>query len=230
MKTMFKNIAVFVFFCLAIPTVYACNLGQHQWEEAFPIELPLAAPILVTAEINTITDRFSPDRISRILWANNTDESTIGIWLKNIFSDQWPNHKIWQITRTPDVNLNLIASDTLIAETDSYRLHILVFRDRLSACHQLVFFQEGRFRLVCNSALAPVAEQYSPRTWLSIYFFAFPAPGNIMSLSFAPVRGHTMELYLNRKFVEWLLDNGLVQRRPPDFFQQYPEGFPLPHK
>ncbi|EKD83137.1 MAG: hypothetical protein ACD_39C00864G0001, partial [uncultured bacterium] len=136
----------------------------------------------------------------------------------------------WLFAIPSKLNKAPMDAKTLLVSPHSYRLRLILFRDSLSdfRCQQLVIMQEGRLRIARPNASPPLTEQYTPRAWLSVFFYDLPAPQQIMSITFSPVNGHPYEAYLNLKLIDSLLNRELVKRRPADYVTKYPDGFPMP--
>lgn len=226
-----KTLLALITFLAFTSGLYACNLGLHEWEISTSFDFPLAGPLLPAAEVNIINDRLGAKDANALLWtAESFSELFCTMLSKNLLPAQWPVKIPWLFTKISQLDRTQTAVTTLLVNPFNYRLRVILFKDRLSEyrCQQLVIMQEGRLRLARPNAQPPLAEEYAPRSWLSIYFFDQPLPQQVMSITFSPVYGHLYEIFLNQRFVESLLNSNLIQRRPESYFSSYPEGFPLP--
>ncbi|HNX76774.1 MAG TPA: hypothetical protein PLM07_13845 [Candidatus Rifleibacterium sp.] len=190
--------------------------------------MPISGPLLPAHEFSILTARFVPSELSKLLWVNDGDFST------SLVASLKSNIKTWaaELPFKPIDRQKLagsaISSTTAVIEPVNYNLRVVLFRDRLSGyrCQQLVLIQEGWLRVALPSATAPVAEQYNARAWLSIFYYDAPVPGQIMSINFFPVAGHSKELFLDEPLVMNLLAHNLIQRRPAEYVSPWPDGFP----
>ena len=228
MKKHFLLLICLLSITVALP---ACNLGMHEWERALMLDFSLPGPLLPAAEVSIINDRLAPHEAGNLIWTAESFESLAWAFItRKLLPQQWPLAQTWSYTSTDRLDKSGIDRQTLLINPHSYKLRILLFRDKLSnyRCHQLVIIQEGRMRLAMPNSTPPLAEEYIPRTWLSLFFFDQPLPEQIMTLTLAPLRGQQQQVYMNSTFIETLLNEELIIRRPADFLLQYPEGFPLP--
>ncbi|MBU1109498.1 MAG: hypothetical protein KKB51_22645 [Candidatus Riflebacteria bacterium] len=226
-----KTLLALLFLLALTSGLHACNLGMHEWETSMIIDFPLAGPLLPAAEVNIINDRLGAKDANILLWTSESFSELFCTMLsKNLLPAQWPVKIPWLFTRVSQLDKTQTDTMTLLVNPYKYRLRVMLFKDKLSEyrCQQLVIMQEGRLRLARPNASPPLAEEYTPRTWLSIYFFDQPLPQRIMSITFSPIYGHPHEILLNLEFIENLLNNNLIQRRPSDYVSQYPDGFPTP--
>jgi hypothetical protein len=228
MNKLLPALLLVVIFSTALP---ACNLGMHEWETAMIVDFPLTGPLLPASEINIINDRLVPADVNTLLWTTESFDTLFHAMLfRHLLPERWPTKLPWLFANSSSLANARIDAKTLLVSPDAYRLRVILFRDRLSAyrCQQLVIMQEGQMRLAIPAGTPPLAEQYTARTWLSVFFFDIPAPQALISATFSPVGGHPYEAYLNLELVESLLNEGLIQRRPDNYVSVNPESFPMP--
>lgn len=218
-----------LFFLISLQSsLFACNLGRHEWQLAFDHRVDLPGPIIPAHEFAILTARFVPAELAKIWWVSDDDFGTsMAAAFRDIFS-QWPAKLPFKPISRENLTGTGISSTSAILEPVRYSLRCLLFKDRLSdfRCRQLVIMQEGWLRLAMPNAVPPIAEQYHAKAWVSVFFFDAPVPGRILSINAYPLQGHTGELFLDENLVTQLLDQNLVERRPPDYVSPWPDGFP----
>lgn len=225
MQKIVKLLLILIFTCTVSQ---ACNLAMHEWELTSQFSLPLPGPLVPASEFSTLATRFVPSEISKILWVSDSFATTgVNMWLKEALI-QWTSKVNFLPTTQADLGKHSISSTTLLLEPCEYTLQVALFSDKLSShrCRQLVIMQQGRIKLAMPKAERPVAEQHYSRAWVSIFFFDHLVPGKILSVSASPVRGHLEELFVDYPFVESLMIQNMVRRRPDNYQSPYVDGFP----
>lgn len=223
-----KKLLPLILLFISTSCLNACNMARHEWQLRFIKAFSIPAPIVLSDAIRIVSDRFTRPEVGQIVWVTGSHlETALALALKNA-AGQWPAKLTWQPADQTTLANHKLASNTLLLEPGENTIKIALFSDKLSnhRCKQLVLLQEGRLRLAMPNTDRPVAEQYNARTWLSIFFYDLPLPAQILSVAASPINGHLEEIFTNETFVEELMVNELVERRPADYVTPYIDGFP----
>ncbi len=214
--------------------VSACSLALHDWKLFFYLKIPLSAPIVPLSEIDIASEKISPDLIDKVLWQTNHNILTsVLISLIPLLESNAKNYT-WIPIQAKDSVLSiartLLDSDKppLILGSEKNFLKVALFSDKNSFynCHQLVFLQQNRIRGVLPSKLSPWAQEINGQAWFSLIFFQIPVPGKILSFSIFPFAGQRKSIYEDHPFVEKLLAEKKLFRRPDLKVDPYSNDFP----
>ena len=116
----------------------------------------------------------------------------------------------------------------LIIGSDGNYIKIALFADQNSGfgCMQLVVQQTGRIRAVHPDTKTPWAQEINGSSWLSLIFYQLPVPGRILSFSAYPVQKNRHSIYEDHSYVETLLNQRILKRRPDLVVDPYRFDFP----
>ncbi len=198
---------------------FACSLAEHVWEPVVSLSVPLAAPLVLTAEI----DRFSRAGLATatsglLLLATAPDAPPFGpLLLGHLLHPAWPIRlldpagSLLATART----LQVPCPAPLLVRLDQTRARFVLYRDRNSPgnCFLLVLAQEARTRAILPATDLPWAQEFPSLTWLSCTFHLVPLPGHVIALTVYPVEGRPFGLTENPALVENLLARGVLTPR-----------------
>lgn len=213
---------------------YSCSLAIHNWKLAYFKRFKLDAPLFPMAEISEISSQLQRNPVQKVIWlAKHTFFTKLAVELIKKFD--LPVAKIpWELCEKKASVLS-IAHDSLGAEkpplilgSDKVVLKIALFSDKNSNynCYQLVFMQENRIRAVIASSVSPWAQESKGKTWLSLIFYKYPIPGNILSLAVFPYKSRRKIIYEDHDYVEKLLQDKKLKRRADLELDPFSTDFP----
>jgi len=101
-----KTMLTMLFVCLLLTgPASACNLGMHEWERALMIDFALPGPIFPAAEINIISDRFSPHDIKTFNWTADSFANLFWVFLtRKLTTESWPTAQAWLFTPSHELD------------------------------------------------------------------------------------------------------------------------------
>lgn len=212
----------------------ACSLALHDWKLAFYLKIPLSAPLFPLAELSSLPGKLPESSAGLIYWVSNHNLlSCLTPVLLPFFSD-WPAKLPW-ITVDAGKSLTSLAHGSqkqaktpLIIGSDKCFLKLALFSDANAAfnCHQLVILQSNRIRAVFPDKSSPWAQEINGQSWVSLIFYQLPIPGRILSFSAFPVSQIRKSIYENHSYVEALLSQNQLMRRPDLVVDPYAFDFP----
>ena len=233
-KQIIKACILLLIFSAKIATLYSCSLAIHDWKLRFFVKIPLSAPLFPASEFSMMLMGMKEQAADTILWvANHTPLSS---FLANFVHKLpgWPSKSDWYFINNKKSVLSLARSlskkknPPVIIGSDKNYLKIAFFSDANSSfkCHQLVVVQTSRIRGVYANSSAPWAQEMNGMSWLSLIFFQIPLPGSIMSFSGFPTQGLRASIFEDHAYVENLLTEKLLKRRPDLEIDPYSFDFP----
>lgn len=234
MKTAVKTLitlAVIFGFCWPVS---GCSLALHQWKLVFYLKIPVASPIFPLAELSAAIGKLPENATRQIKWVVEPGIfSQIAPVFLPLFLD-WPAKIPWELI-SPDQSIMSMAkkaaenSDVpLVIGSDKCSLKIALFSDANSHfnCHQLVIMQNNRIRAVFPDKKAPWAQEINGQSWLSLIFFQLPVPGRILSFSVFPLASMRKSIFEDHGYVEKLLAEKKLFRRPDLVIDPFTFDFP----
>lgn len=215
-------------------TVQACSLALHDWKLIFYRKIPVPVPFFPLAELDVAATRLEQASFARVFWVGSHNFiSAVAPAFLPLFADR--------AARLPwaafDSGPSLIAmarenycpgEGPLIVGSDNSYIKVALFADQSSAfgCMQLVIQQSGRIRAVHPDTKTPWAQETNGMSWLSLIFYQLPLPGRILSFSAYPVQKNRFSIYEDHSYVEALLSQRILKRRPDLVVDPYRFDFP----
>jgi len=231
-KTLSAMITVLLIFTM-INASSGCSLALHKWELKFYLKIPVSAPFFPLAEAGAGVGKIPENAAKRVRWVadHNFFSRLAPIFLPLL--DIWTGKIPWETLLPQDSILKQARRESgsdfpLIIGSDKCFIKIAFFSDSNSAdnCQQLVIMQTARIRAVFPDRKSPWAQEINGQSWLSLIFFQLPIPGRILSLSAFPLSGLRQSLYEDHPFVERLLTEKKLTRRPDLEIDPYQFDFP----
>ena len=228
------RLIVCVWLAGCINSVQACSLALHDWKLFFHALIPLGAPVLPLAELDAVLDRVPRNSIEQVIWvADHGLFSSLSLVFLH-FLPNWEAHLPWFAENKSSSILKMARvqqskqKTPLIIGSDQNRLQIALFTDRNAnnRCFQLVLMFTNRIRAVFADQNAPWAQETRGQAWISLVFYQQPIPGRILSLSVYPVYQVRKAFIDNHEYVEQLINDNLLTRRPEQVFDPYTFDFP----
>ena len=215
-------------------TVQACSLALHDWKLIFDRKIPVPWPFIPRTELDGAATRLEQASFARVFWVGSHNFiSAVAPAFLPLFADR--------AARLPwaafDSGPSLIAmarenycpgEGPLIVGSDNSYIKVALFADQSSAfgCMQLVIQQSGRIRAVHPDTKTPWAQETNGISWLSLIFYQLPVPGRILSFSAYPVQKNRFSIYEDHSYVEALLSQRILKRRPDLVVDPYRFDFP----
>lgn len=228
-------LAMLMAFAPCVP-VKACSLALHDWKLVFYLKIPVSVPIFPMAELNAANVRAAQKPFSKVLWVGAHDFfSSISTAIMPLFtpiSEKAADVPWLPMPAGPSLlsfarEANKSGQAPLIVGSDKCYLKIAFFADMAgSGCYQLVVMQNNRLRAVHPDMKSPWAQEQNGQSWFSLIFYQLPLPGRILSFSIYPVNQARHSVYEDHPYVETLLGNKLLQRRPDMVVDPYQFDFP----
>ncbi|RCK77275.1 MAG: hypothetical protein OZSIB_3086 [Candidatus Ozemobacter sibiricus] len=214
------------------PPAFSCTLAEHAWEPALSVTIPLAAPLILTAEV----DRFASEGLAsatsglHLLAPTPDARPWLAFLLGRLLHPAWPLRlldpagSLLATART----LQMPRPAPLLLRLDQIRFRFVLYRDRNSRgnCFLLVLAQEARTRAILPATDLPWASEFPSLTWVSCTFHLVPLPGHIIALTVFPVHGHPLGLFENPTLVENLLARECLA--PRRVIPQVPQSDDIP--
>lgn len=202
--------------------VRACSLAIHDWKLVFFVKIPISAPVFPLAEVNFLNANFKKPPVDSIYWLSGHN------WVSHFFSGfvkalpSWPSKLNWSLVDRSSSVLKMgqdflaRGQKPLILGSDRNFLKIAFFSDANSDfnCHQVVIMQNSRIRGVHVDQEKPWAQELNGMSWVSLIFFQLPYPARVLSLSVFPHNYTRISLFEDHDYVESLLAQKLLRRRP----------------
>jgi len=219
-------------FCAS--SAQACSLALHDWQLFFHLRIPVSAPFLPLAELDAIFDKIPRNRTKRVIWvADHHLLSSLSLAFMH-FLPNWEAHLPWHAAAQNASIIELAKEKRnepetpLIIGSDQNQLQIAFFVDKNSRnrCFQLVLMQSSRIRAIHADPQKPWAQESRNRSWFSVVFYQLPLPGRILSLAIYPIYQSRRAFIDNHEYVEHLLADGLLTKRPEQVFDPYSFDFP----
>jgi len=236
MSTKLRNVLLIFTMCLvAVPRlpVGACSLALHDWKLVFYLKIPVPMPVLPLAELSAANARSEQRPLARVLWVGEHGLlSAFATAIMPLFREVAAKVPWLPVPAGP--SLLALARDSsnpgpapLVIGSDRNFIKIAFFADMAGlGCYQLVVMQNSRLRAVHPDAQSPWAQEQNGQSWFSFIFYQLPLPGRILSFSVYPVNKVRHSVYEDHPYVETLLSNRLLQRRPDMVVDPYQFDFP----
>lgn len=199
-----------------------CSLAIHDWELVFFAKIPISAPVFPLAEINFLNANFKTPPGKDIFWIS--DHSFLGHFFEGFIKaiPGWPAKMNWHLVSQAKSVLQMAREHSakpespLIMGSDKNFLKIAFFSDANSDynCHQLVVMQNSRIRGVLTDKKKPWAQELNGMAWFSLIFYQLPYPDRVLSFSIFPYNFTRVSLFEDHGYVESLLAQKLLKRRP----------------
>lgn len=212
----------------------ACSLAIHDWKLICYLKIPVSAPLFPLAEFNLLSTNFKEAPGKNVLWLSQHGQ--VGSFLSGFIHalPGWPAKTSWLLSNS---NKSVIShamtesganSRPLIIGSDKNFIKLALFSDRNSnySCHQIVILHSNRIRGVMASKDAPWAMETNGMAWVSVIFYQVPIPGRILSVSIFPFRATRQSIFEDHAYVENLLAEKLLKRRPDLELDPYSFDFP----
>lgn len=210
-----------------------CSLALHKWELKLFLKIPVSAPLFPLAEAGAAMGKIPEKAARQVKWVadHNFFSKLAPAFLPLI--NMWTCKVPWE-TLTPQKSVLNQARKAeekdfpLIIGSDKCFIKIALFSDANSAgnCLQLVVMQANRIRAVFPDRKSPWAQEINGQSWFSLIFFQLPIPGKILSFSVFPVSGLRQSLFEDHPYVERLLTERKLTRRPDLEIDPYQFDFP----
>lgn len=228
-----------VWFALAIILLHAqlgsaCSLALHDWKLTFYLKIPLSAPLFPLAELNSLPGKLPESSVGQIFWVSDHNLLSRMAPALMPFFIVWPARLPW-ITVDAGKSLTGLARESqkekktpLIIGSDQCFVKVAIFSDANTAynCHQLVIMQSNRIRAVFADKRSPWAQEINGQSWISLIFYQLPLPGRILSFSAFPVSQIRKSIWEDHSYVETLLSQKKLMRRPDLTVDPYSFDFP----
>ena len=233
-KSLFCSIILAISFAITSLPASACSLALHDWKLVNFIKIPLTAPIFPAVELDTVSQKIKRGSTQKVFWIS--DHSIISKYssLLTHYFPGWAGKLPW-IPSAQSSSLFELANQEqnnskppVIIGSDNNYLKIAFFKDTNSNgnCYQLVIQQENRIRGVFPDTANPWAQEINGQAWLSLIFYKFPLPENTMSFSIFPINGVRKSVYEDHNYVEKLLAEKKLFRRPELKIDPFSQDFP----
>ncbi|MEW6708762.1 MAG: hypothetical protein AB1403_02980 [Candidatus Riflebacteria bacterium] len=219
---MVKQILAFALILLFNGRVVGCSLAIHDWKLIGFWKIPIAAPVFPFAEMNFLNANFKQKPAQDILWVS--DHGLVGIFLAGFIKaiPGLASELEWNYIDNSRSVLSLARKMAagghapVVLGSDRNFLKIAFFTDQNSNlnCHQVVLMLNSRIRGVLIDDKQPWAQETNGMAWVSLIFYQIPLPGRILSLSFFPHNFTRISLFEDHPYVEELLGQKLLKRRP----------------
>ena len=217
-----------------MPQLSACSLALHDWKMLLHLQLPVSAPLFPLAEADSVIGKVPENLVERVYWVS---EHSFVSRLSLIFLPMlslWPARLPWLAVSSDDPLFGFARNrrnegvQPLIIGSDNCRIQVALFADANSDnnCFQLVIMQKNRMRNVFANYSHPWAQELSAQSWFSLVFYQLPIPGRILSLSVYPFSNARLSLYEDHDFVETLLAEKKLLRRPDLVVDPFMFDFP----
>lgn len=232
-KSLEKALILLAVFLGCFSTAKGCSLALHDWKLVFYLKVPVAAPLFPLAEVSAITSKVPEKATRQISWVTSSNVFVqFARFLLPLLPD-WPAKLPWKLIEPEFSVLSLAKDDSndftpLVIGSDKCFLKIAFFSDANSNfnCHQLVLLQSNRIRAVFADKKSPWAQEIQGQSWLSLIFYQLPVPGRILSFSAFPIGSMRQSLSEDHSFVEKLLAERKLLRRPDLVIDPYSFDFP----
>lgn len=226
LKTMNKNLtrllSVLILFLALEAGLSACSLAIHDWKLVFYLKIPVSAPLFPLAEVNFLNANFKVKPTDEVFWIS--DHGFLGHFLAGFVKalPVWPAELNWHLgdnARPVLATARMHAEKDrppLILGSDRNFIKIAFFSDQNADfnCHQLVVMQTSRIRGVYTGKDHPWAQEINGMSWFSLIFYQIPLPDRVLSLAVFPFKFTRISLFEDHGYVEGLLAQKLLKRRP----------------
>jgi hypothetical protein len=199
-----------------------CSLAIHDWKLVFFVKIPVTAPVFPLAEVNFLNANFKKPPVDSVYWlsGHNWVSYSLSGFVKAL--PGWPSKLTWNLVDRSSSVLKMgqdflaKGQNNLILGSDKNFLKVAFFSDANSDynCHQLVIMQNSRIRGVHVDKEKPWAQELNGMSWVSLIFFQLPYPDRVLSLSVFPHNFTRISLFEDHDYVESLLSQKLLRRRP----------------
>lgn len=211
----------------------ACSLALHDWKLVFYLKVPVSSPVFPLAEISAIESKVPEKSVKEISWITSSGFFSLATRFFLPVLTAWPAKLPWKpvepgLSVLSHARSNENDATPLVIGSDQCFLKIAFFSDANSNfnCHQLVLLQSNRIRAVFADKKSPWAQEIQGQSWLSLIFYQLPVPGRILSFSIFPIGSMRQSLSEDHSFVEKLLAERKLRRRPDLVIDPYTFDFP----
>lgn len=229
-----KKLLLLIWMASCMQTVSACSLAIHDWQLRFFLRFSPDITILPLSEANVLHERVTDGSVKSV---HRLEKPTFYGVVLNILMTLFGGDDTavaWIPVSSSQGLVDIAAREggsTAVLSSDRHSLKLALFSDRNShnRCHQLVLYETKRIRAIHPHPDHPWAEESVGIAWISLVFFEYPVPGNILSLSAFPLHEKIEDLYANLPFIKSLVRIGMLKRRPAaEFTPESKEIPPLP--
>ena len=215
-------------------SLQACSLALHDWKLVFYRKIPVPVSFFPLAELDVAATRLEQASFARVFWVGSHNfVSAVAPAFLPLFADKaaglpWAAFDSGPSLMTMARENYCPGEGPLIVGSDNSIVKIALFADQNSAfgCMQLVIQQTGRIRAVHPDAKTPWAQETNGLSWLSLIFYQLPVLGRILSFSAYPVHKNRQSIFEDHSYVETLLSQRILRRRPDLVVDPYRFDFP----
>ncbi|HNW35663.1 MAG TPA: hypothetical protein PKM25_12065 [Candidatus Ozemobacteraceae bacterium] len=229
-----KRVILLIAVCSFARAVSGCSLAVHEWQLQFQVRLSPQTTVLPLSELDVARDPIAGGSVSCVYWVTRHDPLSYYITQFMFLFSGGNSHTPWKAepssSSVVQAILNAPATDPapVILGSDHHSLRIALFSDQNSQfrCHQLILYESRRIRAIHYQPQQPWAREVDGRSWLSITFFEYPVPGNILSISASPIGGQPVELFTDPELVEALVAGKRLKLRPTSAYTPLSKEIP----
>jgi len=215
-------------------SLHACSLALHDWKLIFYRKIPTPVSFFPLSELDVAATRLEQAPFAKVFWVGSHNfASAVAPAFLPLFTDKAARLPWAAFDSGP--SLMAMARENycpgegpLIVGSDNTYIKIALFADQNSSsgCMQLVVQQTGRIRAVHPDMKTPWAQEINGSSWISLIFYQLPVPGRILSFSAYPVQKNRHSIYEDHSYVETLLSQRILKRRPDLVVDPYRFDFP----